>query len=108
VNIEEYKLTDDFDFGPKVSVEIDGDLAKTLMTLAQDGVFGDDFCLTDLGPLVHHLLTKRAKAGKRKRNLMLKASQEQFGEADAEQEAAIQYFEKKRQPEDMENNEDNE
>ncbi len=108
MTIVDYDLSEHSDFGPKVPVEIDGDLAKTLMTLAQDGVFGDDLCLTDLGTLVHHLLTKRAKAGKRKRKLMAKASQERFGHMDAEQAEAIQYFEKKRQPEDMENNEDNE
>jgi hypothetical protein len=108
VTIVEYDLSGDSDFGPKVSVEIDGDLAKTLMTLAQDGVFGDDLSLTDLGTLVHHLLMKRAKAGKRKRSLVLKASQEKFGEADAEQEEAMQFFQKKLQTEDMENNEDKE
>jgi len=106
VTIVDYDLSG-VDFGPKVSVEIDGELAKTLMTLAQDGVFGDDLCLTDLGTLVKHLLTKRAKAAKRKRNLMLKASQEQLGQIDAENEEALQYFENKRQPEDQENNEDN-
>ncbi|MBN1841903.1 MAG: hypothetical protein JW883_06430 [Deltaproteobacteria bacterium] len=108
MTIVEYDLSDDLDFGPKVSVEIDGDLAKTLMTLAQDGVFGNDLSLTDLKTLVHHLLAKRAKAGKNKRDLILKASKEQMGQMDAEQEEAIQYFEKKRQPEDMLNNENNE
>lgn len=108
MTIGEYHLSDDFDFGPKVSVEIDGDLAKTLMQLAQVGAFGKDFCLAELEDLVHHLLKKGVRAGKRKHQLMLKESQEKFSPMDAEHEEAIQYFDKKRQPEDMDNKEENE
>ena len=108
MNIEEYKLDDDFDFGPKVSVEIEGDLARTLMKLAYDGAFGVGLSLTDLETLVHHLLSNRARSGKRKRDIIFEASKKQMPPLDAELEDAAEQFNKKRQSEDMEDNETNE
>jgi hypothetical protein len=108
VNAEEFKLFNDFDFGPKVSVEIDGDLAKTLMKLAYDGAFGNEFTLTDLEPLVHHLLTNRARSGKRKRDVMFEASRQQMAQLDAELEDAAKQFNKKLQSEDTQQNETDE
>lgn len=80
----EFNLFDNFNFGPKVSVEIDGELAKTLMQLASDCAFGDNLSLTDLETLVHHLLTNQAEAGKRKRDAMTEAAKEQFAQDDVE------------------------
>jgi hypothetical protein len=104
VTTEEFKLTDDFDFGAKVSVEIDGDLARTLMKLAYDGAFGVDLSLTDLETLVHHLLANRARSGKRKREAMFEASKKQMAQLDAELEEVAEQFSQKRQSEDTQDN----
>lgn len=86
----EFNLSDNFNFGSKVSVQIDGELAKTLMELASDCAFGDKLSLTDLETLVHHLLTNRARAGKRKRDAMMEAAKEQFAQDDIELEEVRQ------------------